>query len=466
MYQKERNIIMTILAAVAVPHPPIILPEVGKGEEQKIAHTTAAYQQAMMFLKSYQPETLIIISPHTTLYADYFHVSSGKTAHGDFIRFNAPQVMEDAEYDVEFVQELEKVCHNQGFPCGTQGEQMPELDHGTLIPLRFWHQAGGTGKIVRLGLSGLSLLHHYELGRILAAVSQKLNRRTVIIASGDLSHKLLSEGPYGFAAEGPVFDAQIIDIFKSADFAKMLSMSPQLCDAAGECGHRSFVIMAGAFDCKALKSDLLSYEGPFGVGYGVATFSITGDDASRNFADKLREEHLKMINKEDAYVRLARYTVEHFVRTGLMPLDIPQLLPEMLIEKAGVFVSLKKRGQLRGCIGTISPVQTSLALEIIKNAVSACSQDSRFSPVRLEELDELVYSVDVLKPAEPISSVEVLDAKKYGVIVQNGSRRGLLLPDLEGVETPAEQIAIAKQKAGILPYEEVQLSRFEVVRHK
>ena len=147
----------------------------------------------------------------------------------------------------------------QSFPCGTKGEQMPELDHGTLIPLHFWHQAGGKCKIVRIGLSGLSLLHHYKLGELLNEVAEKLNRRTVIIASGDLSHKLLAEGPYGFAAEGPEFDAQITKMLGSADFAAMLEMSPQLCDAAGECGHRAFVIMAGALDSKVIKANLLSY---------------------------------------------------------------------------------------------------------------------------------------------------------------------------------------------------------------
>ena len=457
---------MSILAAVAVPHPPIILPQVGKGEEQKIIKTITAYRQAMEFLKSYAPETIIIISPHTTVYADYFHISPGATAHGDFARFNAPQVAETVEYDTEFAQTLEQICVEQNFPCGTKGEQMPELDHGTLIPLHFWHQAGGKCKIVRIGLSGLSLLHHYKLGQLLKEVAEKLNRRTAIIASGDLSHKLLAEGPYGFAAEGPEFDKKITQMLASADFSAMLEMSPQLCDAAGECGHRAFVIMAGALDSKAVKANLLSYEGPFGVGYGVATFTITGDDEKRNFGIQFAEKQQKQRENEDIYVQLARRTVEYFVQTGLTPPDVPSLPQEMLLERAGAFVSLKKRGQLRGCIGTIAPVQASLALEIMRNAVSACSQDPRFLPVRPDELSELVYSVDVLKPAEPISSIKELDAKKYGVIVENGGRRGLLLPDIEGVETPQEQIAIAKQKGEILPHEEVQLFRFEVVRHK
>lgn len=133
--------------------------------------------------------------------------------------------------------------------------------------------------------------------------------------------------------------------------------------------------------------------------------------------------------------------------------------------QAGVFVSIKKDGGLRGCIGTIQAVQASVAEEIIQNAISAATKDPRFSPVLKEELPWLSLSVDVLGDAERIDSEDALDVKRYGVIVTNGSRRGLLLPNLDGVDTAAEQVAIAKRKAGILEHENVLLERFEVVRH-
>jgi AmmeMemoRadiSam system protein A len=168
-----------------------------------------------------------------------------------------------------------------------------------------------------------------------------------------------------------------------------------------------------------------------------------------------------------AYVRLARNTVETFVREGrLYEPDFP-LPPEMTGREAGVFVSIKKRGDLRGCIGTIGPTQENIAREISRNAVSASTQDPRFEPVRPEELADLSYSVDVLEAPEPIQGLEDLDPKKYGVIVSLGYRRGLLLPDLEGVDTAEDQVAIAMRKAGIplndLP--RVTLERFLVSRH-
>ncbi len=184
--------------------------------------------------------------------------------------------------------------------------------------------------------------------------------------------------------------------------------------------------------------------------------------------------------QEDAYVTLARQTITEYVRAGRQ-LPVPQdLPPEMYTDRAGVFVSIKIRdgkfmdhkeqenGQavrLRGCIGTIQAVQNSLAEEIIHNAISAAVKDPRFEPITPQELDMLTISVDVLGKMEPVNTPEQLDVKRYGVVVTKGYRRGLLLPNLEGVDTVDDQIAIAKQKAGIGWQEEVQLERFEVVRH-
>ncbi|HPL52554.1 MAG TPA: AmmeMemoRadiSam system protein A, partial [Bacillota bacterium] len=167
----------------------------------------------------------------------------------------------------------------------------------------------------------------------------------------------------------------------------------------------------------------------------------------------------------DPYVKLAIETLETYVRTG-NKIEIPEDLPEeMLTDRAGVFVSLKKYGELRGCIGTIAPTTINIAAEIIQNAISAGIRDPRFSPVRKEELSDLVYSVDVLGEPEPIESKKELNVKKYGVIVRSGYRTGLLLPNLEGVDTVDYQVSIALQKAGIRSNEPYEMERFEVIRH-
>ncbi|MBR3050288.1 MAG: AmmeMemoRadiSam system protein A, partial [Selenomonadaceae bacterium] len=254
-----------------------------------------------------------------------------------------------------------------------------------------------------------------------------------------------------------------------ADFLKLLTMNDKLCSRAAECGLRSFWIMAGALDKKSVRAEKLSYEGTFGVGYGIVYFNVGDEDSSRNFAHQLanfkKYEAEKRKAKEDDFVKLARYSLETFVKTH-EPAKLPENLPaELTSRRAGAFVSLHKNGNLRGCIGTIKATQKTLAEEILQNAISACSRDPRFDPVTIDELDDIEYSVDVLGEPERIFDVKDLDVKRYGVIVENGGRRGLLLPDLEGVDTVAEQIAIAKRKAGIRPEEKVVLWRFEVIRH-
>ena len=164
-------------------------------------------------------------------------------------------------------------------------------------------------------------------------------------------------------------------------------------------------------------------------------------------------------------VALAKKRIAAFVRNRREISPPKELTPEMMV-KAGVFVSLKKKGNLRGCIGTFMPCTENVAHEIIKNAISAATQDPRFEPVTEDELDDLEYSVDVLSPPEKVSDISELDPKKYGVIVVHGSRKGLLLPDLDGVDSVEEQLRIAKMKAWINPDEKVEIFRFMVSRYR
>ena len=164
-------------------------------------------------------------------------------------------------------------------------------------------------------------------------------------------------------------------------------------------------------------------------------------------------------------VKLAKKTVESYVKEGKVIPKPEELTPEMR-QQAGVFVSIHKRGELRGCIGTIEPQRNNVAEEIIANAISSATRDPRFLPITPDELKDLSYSVDVLTKPEPIWSKDQLDHKRYGVIVEAGFRKGLLLPDLEGVDSVDYQIDICRQKAGIAPNEPVRLYRFEVKRYK
>ena len=460
---------MPILAGFMVPHPPMIVPDIGKGEEKKIIKTIRAYERVADEVAALKPDTIIVSSPHSIMYADYFHVSPGEKAWGSFERFAAGNVSFEETYDGELRDRICEYAEEDGFPAGTLGERDPKLDHGTMVPLYFIRQKYQDGKIIRIGLSGLPLSDHYRLGMYIARVIDELDRRAVFIASGDLSHKLQDYGPYGFAKEGPEYDARIMDVCSRTAFGELFDFDEVFCEKAAECGHRSFVMMAGAFDGLSVRAEALSHEDVTGVGYGICTFYPQGRDEERHFLfqyEKKREAEIqKRRENSDAYVRLAYQAVDYYVLHRRY-LPIPEDIDEELINgRAGTFVSIHKEGLLRGCIGTIAPARDNIAQEIIANAVSACSRDPRFSPVSEDELKDLEISVDVLGETEDVSSPEELDVKRYGVIVSCGERRGLLLPDLDGVDTVEEQIDIARKKGGIGKDEDYTLQRFEVIRH-
>ncbi|MBO6109211.1 MAG: AmmeMemoRadiSam system protein A, partial [Eubacterium sp.] len=469
-----------------------------------ITETTMAYEKVADEIAELRPETIVISSPHSVMYADYFHISPGAHASGDFGAFGAPKVSFDVDYDERFAIQWANHAAVNDIDAGILGERDKRLDHGTMVPLYFIMKKYTDFKLVRIGLSGFSLPEHYRMGMLCQRVADELDRRTVYIGSGDLSHKLKEDGPYGFDPSGPVYDDRIMDVMGRGAFDELMDFDETLCDRAAECGHRSFVMLAGALDKKNISIEKLSHQDVTGVGYGICTYHVTGESDDRAFLDKwqagedARRQAIR--EKEDIYVRLARRTIESYIRTGkqinwfdvkddiLRGLEVSatdgtgtesgsdtgssrrrsdeKAISELEDKHAGAFVSIHKEGRLRGCIGTISATKDRVADEIIENAISASVRDPRFDPIEEDELDRLEISVDILSDAEEISSVDQLDPKRYGVIVTKGMRRGLLLPDLDGVDTVEEQLSIAKRKAGLSGDEKgCTVERFEVVRH-
>ncbi|MCR4722780.1 MAG: AmmeMemoRadiSam system protein A [Eubacteriales bacterium] len=471
---------MPVIGSIMVPHPPLIVPAVGGGEEKQVAETIKSYEKAAGFIAGLKPDTLVVISPHAVMYSDYFHISPGNGASGSFSDFMAPDIRFEVDYDIDLVSEICRIAESEDFPAGTLGERNAALDHGTMVPLWFLTEAYKENKliskektnlrIIRIGLSGLPLRTHYVLGQIIQKAASRLDRRIAVIASGDLSHKLQSYGPYGFAEEGPEYDRRIMDVMGRAAFGELFDFDEAFCEKAAECGHRSFVIMAGTMDGYDVSPEKLSHEDVTGVGYGIVTFRTGEPDGNRKYLEEYYKKEdaaaLARKNNEDACVRLARLTLEYYFEHGrkmALPDDISGGMKD---KRCGVFVSLHEYGSLRGCIGTIEPTRGSFGEEIIQNAISAAFHDPRFDPLKREELNHLEYSIDELSPIEVDVTEDMLDPSIYGVIVSKGSRMGLLLPDLDGVDTVEQQISIAKQKAGIGKNENVRLSRFTVTRHK
>lgn len=483
---------MSILAGYVVPHPPLIIPSVGRGEERGIQKTIDAYREIARRIAALRPETIVVSSPHAPLYRDGFHVTTDTVLNGSMEAFRAPQTTLSAKIDTALADEIIQNAQQSGIVVAPSTWRDHDMDHATFIPLYFIEQAykeAGISpeyKVVRVGLSVLSPEVHRQFGHAIASAIDRTERRCVWVASGDLSHKLKVDGPYGYAPEGPELDKQLCDLFRSGALEKLFELDEYFCECAAECGVRSFQIMAAALEMEypqGVSSELLSYEGPFGVGYAVAAFEgeLNEGESSKGDANEESDTALCCDNAPDPYVALARASVETYIKTGkalrlsdyqnqveqLFGSDTGMLPEDMLSKQAGVFVSIHEWGELRGCIGTIAPTTNCIAEEIIQNGISASTRDPRFPAIEEYELDQLDISVDVLSDAEPISSMEELDVKRYGVIVTKGFRRGLLLPNLEGVDSVEDQVAIAKQKAGIrIDDWDVELERFEVIRHE
>lgn len=304
---------MAMLGAVVLPHPPLIVPQVGRGTQQQVQQTIDAYREAVKWIVSLSPDTVVVISPHAEMHSDYIHLSSGDRAKGNLGQFGAREVAFDIAYDEELTREIAGLALAQGLSAGTQGERETALDHGTMVPLHFLQEAVGGSlpyRFVRIGLSGLPFEAHYRLGTLIAQAADKLQRKVCVIASGDLSHYLKKDGPYGFRQEGPRYDAQVMDILSRGAFDELLKMPEAFCEQAGECGQRSFLIMAGCLDGFRVAARQLSYEGVTGVGYGVCLFKPGEKDERRVFLKWMKEEVRAAEAGVDPFVALARLSYE------------------------------------------------------------------------------------------------------------------------------------------------------------
>jgi AmmeMemoRadiSam system protein A len=474
------------------------------------------------------PELLILSTSHGELYRDALRISTGEGASGDFSQFRDPADRLEVAFDESFIDALVAEATAEGIPFDASPEPGNNLDHGSMVPLYFITQHLHTPfRVVRIAISFLDEHVHYRMGQCVARAVATTKRQAVFVASGDLSHRLKKDGPYGFNPAGPKFDEAICRAFAAGDFDALTHFDARLRDDAGECGLNSFIIMAGALDGREVKPKLLSYEGPWGVGYGIARFTpnepveAKGAGAGGRFeagaegagagestgagaegagaaegvesagagADVEAGADMEAADVKNATVssssslpvQIAFAALADWLSGNKKPSATTAQVASLLeslddadrttlatlnSRHAGTFVSFHKGADLRGCIGTISATCSNIFEEICQNTVSAAGHDPRFPAIRADEVAKLSCSVDILGEAEPTLGTDELDAKRYGVIVSKGFRRGLLLPDLEGVDTPAEQIDIALRKAGIAPDESYELERFEVVRYE
>jgi len=255
------------------PHPPIIIPTIGKSSDlKKAASTIKAMEELAKNFKKTKPETVIVISPHGSILFDYFCANVSPALSGNFYNFGDFKTEFSFKNNLEFISVLGKECQDEKIPL--TGVKIKELDHGALVPLYYLSQKLENLKVIPLSFSYLDIKTHFKFGKILGKICQKSKEKIAIVASGDLSHRLTPDAPAGFSPKGKEFDEKLVEFLKNKDTKGILNMDTALIEEAGECGYRSVVILLGVLSTFDWQPEILSYEGPFGVGYLVANIKL------------------------------------------------------------------------------------------------------------------------------------------------------------------------------------------------
>ena len=440
-----------LCGVVFLPHPPILVPQVGKGSESEAAVTQNGVERVVAYAKSCRPDIVVCISPHGETTNDRLRVYMGARFTYNFGRFGAKEAVLGLQVAQDFSGELLfEIGENlSAVACATSE------DHGAAVPLYFLAaELAADTRYVLATPGGLSERSLPAVGKALRRLCNRYNGRVLVLASGDLSHYLKADGPYGIRQEGKRHDEAVVAAFKR-NVSEYFSIGPEVFAGAGQCAYEPFAIALHAAGGDNLPAQVYSYEGPFGVGYMTAALAV--NEHSEEDSPPL-----------DSYCTLARLAAYYAVYAGMCAkpeyFEKWDAVPKQY--QAAAFVTLERNGALRGCIGTMQPTKSNVAEEICSAAHQAALSDPRFVPVDVLELGELSVKTDVLGKIEDIDFKNQLDVKRYGVIVSAGTHRGLLLPNLENVDSVEQQIEIALAKAGIQGgYSGYKLQRFEVVRH-
>lgn len=470
-----------MIEVVFLPHPPLAIEKIGEGKEKIIKKTVENYRDIAERIAQYRPHTIIFITPHGNVFDKQIALIDKPILRGDFALFGYQELEKEKKVNQGLVQLIYNQLNEEEHSCIRLDREDRHIelviDHGVLVPMWFIDEKYSDYQMVHITTSGQSIGDHYKMGVKLEAVLSEVDEKIVVICSGDLSHALKADGPYEYSHYGHEYDTKVIEAINKQAPEGLLSLTLEEESGAAQCGLRSFLMGFGMVDGYAYDSKVLSYEGPFGVGYLIGYISSHKSKLGPSQLDLIKaieiENHRKKVELEDAYIKVARKSIETYVKTSRM-LDFNTIkslidgktLKALRSQKAGAFVTIYKNGELRGCIGTLEPSADSLLEEIQYNSISACSSDPRFNPITESELTKLDIKVDRLFEPEVITDLTQLDVIKYGLIVVQGDKSGVLLPNLEGIDSVLKQITIAKEKAGIKGENNLYYYRFRVERHE
>jgi AmmeMemoRadiSam system protein A len=439
-----------------MPHAPVLVPPVSGVRGDAADSSRRAMRQAAECVMSRHPETLVVISPHAPRKPHAFGFWSDDCLHGSFAQFGAPEVQVTLPNDRELTNTI--MAEARARDLATWPIRKHSLDHGALVPLWFLAEAGWSGPTVVLGPDYPDDGGQALLGEAIAAATRARQCRVAIIASGDMSHRLTANAPCGFHPQAHVFDEAFIRLLRSGDYGEIANLNSDLREHAAEDAVDSTLIALAATGWDTTGHRVLNYQGPFGVGYGVAVLYAQAPESSRAESDPPGSVETSGAMLPD----LARRSVKAAL-SGSLELP-PDALDNYLATPHGVFVTLREQdGRLRGCVGTVEPVCANVVAETWRNARLAAFQDPRFTPVMTRELNRLRFHVSVIHSVKEIASEEELCPQRYGVVVSTeDGRRGVLLPGMKEIQTGEQQLALARGKGGIDLFEPVKLQRFEI----
>jgi AmmeMemoRadiSam system protein A len=442
---------MSISCAVLMCHAPIVIPAIAGAEAPHCKATTEAMRETARALVAHEPSLIVLISPHAPRKPRSIGITFDDVLFGDFGRFGHAQVALRLRGAHDEAERIALKAHAEG--VATHALAGRALDHGSMVPLFFVHEAGYRGRIVVTSLPYPGTELEAAFGHALRTAACESGQRWAVLASGDMSHRLTRDAPAGFAPRAREFDRGFARALRHGDLRSAITADPDLLELAAEDVVQSTAVAAAAVQYRAHGTHVFAYEAPFGVGYLEAL--LFSQNAERHEGAP-----------PDMLVDVALQAIACALRSE--PYTPPALAPPWS-EARAVFVTLRSpSGELRGCIGRTEPRLATLSEEVADCAISAASRDARMPSVRSEELASLTVEVSVLSDAEPVDDTATLDPSRYGVVVEQGPLRGVLLPDVEGVTRPAQQIQIALRKAGIAPDSHYKVFRFvcQKVRRK
>lgn len=448
---------MSVTCAALMCHAPIVIPKIAGERAGDCARTTAAMAEVAQRLCAHEPDVLVLISPHAPRDPRRFGLVRAAWLEGDFGRFGVPEVALRMRGAPEAAAAVAEAAGRRDLstwsPSGTA------LDHGALVPMHFLNEAGYTGKILLVALPYPDTGLEPAMGHAIADAARALGQRFVVLASGDMSHRLQPGAPSGFHPQAKRFDQLFVQLMERGELGEAVRLPPELRELAAEDVVDSCTVAAAAVGFDSTGHRVLSYEGPFGVGYCEAV--LHDGEAARASAARTTARATDQRPPREL-LEVARNAIDACLhgRRCVVP-----RLPAPYDRSRGVFVTLRdSEGGLRGCIGHLEPHHDTLAEEIASCAVATALHDTRFARVEADELDDLRIELSLLSPAEPVRSLAELDPARYGVIVSRGVRRGVLLPEVEGVTSAEQQVRIAARKAGLELDDHVDLERFEVIK--